>query len=743
MAPGSVSSRIIRYSLVVDGNLQTFDRTAFVRATANWVGVMPANIVTSLSIVTSINSAALEPLLPATPATRRRGLVGVGYLLVNVAILPSPTANIANLVARSNALLASASQASAALGVSTLAIPALPSVVGVVGVVGRTADQLAAAAGVVGVAGIGSTSDLLLGVAEPVPVIAWDTLSTAQVRTAQLAVSTAVAVGITAGVLSAVTASSAGVISSYSAASASTAVGGSSGSASSSIASLTPLVFGVQRLAMRAGVHSPSAPPATAGLIGAASSPLGGLLGASGVWSALVGSGGGSGGGGGGGGGVSGRRLAAQAQAEDAAAEAAQQAITQLLSPQGLPEPFAPLLDVLITTGLALAVTMAAHALLLCVWRRLLAAPAAEDGRPPKGGSSAGRRPRHVPLPTSLVGWNPEITVLLYFTSGLGEAAVAVLAHAARAAAGDGSSGSAVPYPIVYVVVAALVVVSLVLFAVLSLVHIARFYGAHASVVWVAAEPPTDAAAVNDPMMRLTSRLGTGVRLLRAPVHRGAGGFERSAGADADAAEEDSEPARTHRLLSRPLSVCKARAVAGDALEALALLLENGRGDALDRVCLQPLRLCAQLLIAAVLASAASPEAIGPVQLILLALLQLPLGLWLLVRSPSADRLESVVEGLGHFCEAASSVLLLIACAQPSAGPALSTASAYALLVGTVGLPSALSCYDELLSALETLANLCRRAGSVGTVSARPNKANGVDTIQLHGAASRIQSENV
>ena len=108
-----------------------------------------------------------------------------------------------------------------------------------------------------------------------------------------------------------------------------------------------------------------------------------------------------------------------------------------------------------------------------------------------------------------------------------------------------------------------------------------------------------------------------------------------------------------------------------------------------------------------------SAEAYGPAQLVPLLLLQLSLALWMLGRRPSADLLAGFVEGSGLLLEAISTALSSrgvrsreAAGFRGTSAQALAAASAYALLLGTVGLPSALSCYDESLGVIGLLRSL-------------------------------------
>lgn len=797
----------------MDSLLQSFDRSAFVKRLAQEFsvgGVAPADIALGLTVVDSADPAVLEPLLPS--ASRRR--LASGYLLVSIAIrIPAAATGdeVDSIVGVADHLLQTPSYASSALGVVTVAVPARPSVIRVVGLaVDATASALAAAAGVGGLVGSGSD---LFGLPDAAAVIAWDAISAEQAATAQTAVSVAVGLGVGAAVLGVATASVSSVLA--------TATGGLpvGSTSSSALASLVPLVFGFQRLAMRAGVPSTSDDDHTsrAGLTGAVSAPLRGLLGYSGLWNAMVrlvygtnpavtpaarreltlagtpsgsvlsvGAAGRAIGGdlraGGAAGG--GRLLAAADAAEGGASALAAAAVADLLSPRGLPEPFAPLVDLLVTSGVALVLTFLLHIVALLVWRSCMLRESdgddeGEHGASPRhakeGGDDGGkqaadaspkepsthrrivRRARHAALPVSLVSLSPEIAVVLYFTGGLGEAAITVLAHAVRVASSASSSSTAsaatssssaaagvLPYPIAYAIASVVILFLLAVFTLASVIAVRRFHRQYAPELWLVSGSPDAARQVDDPVMRALSRVGMWTGLLRAPIARTRGGFERPGATDGSSAPDDCEPRRTARLLRTSPLVgrrlcslrCRAppaappatlpptegRAVggtattggrAGDALEALSLLLESGRGDGADRVLLQPMRLLHQLLVAAILASSPSAEAYGPAQLVPLLLLQLSLALWMLGRRPSADLLAGFVEGSGLLLEAISTALLLAAYAATggrgsggTSAQALAAASAYALLLGTVGLPSALSCYDESLGVIGLLRSL-------------------------------------
>ena len=250
LSPGDETSRLLRFAIVVDSLLQSFDRSAFVKRLAQEFsvgGVAPADIALGMTVVDSADPAVLEPLLPS--ASRRR--LASGYLLVSIAIrIPAAATGdeVDSIVGVADHLLQTPSYASSALGVVTVAVPARPSVIRVVGLaVDATASALAAAAGVGGLVGSGSD---LVGLPDAAAVIAWDAISAEQAATAQTAVSVAVGLGVGAAVLGVATASVSSVL-------ATATRGLPVGSASSSPhASTVPLVFGFQRLAMRAGVPS-------------------------------------------------------------------------------------------------------------------------------------------------------------------------------------------------------------------------------------------------------------------------------------------------------------------------------------------------------------------------------------------------------------------------------------------------------------------------------------------------------
>ena len=695
--------RVLRFSVVVDssGFNESAFHTALVLQFAG-VGVSSNDVALEIRPVSTTDASAIDPLLPTAgdAVLGRRLSASAGYLVINIAIaVPSSASSVAidSIAAVANTLTQSRSYLSSALGVSAVTIPALPTI----------ASQVLEALppGLVASIGLPPSIPLVVslvsntlppsvgasmtvdpfGVPQLPEVIVWDVPSAEVVAAASTTITIAVAIGVGASVATAVGTSVGSTIAASQGGAAAT-----SGSASSSAGSIAPLVFGVQRLAMRASVASDEA-GSVPGLVGAFAAPLRGFLGASGVWRLLL-------------------------TSDDAPATPSGRRLSSRGVPSNdLPGPVALLVDETVTIVIALVFTIAIHALLLWLWR---APPSGDEpsGGPPKDGTHpAKKRWGSAPLPASLVALNPELTVLLFFAGGLSTAAMAVIAHAIRpagvleSAVSNGTigvNGTAIVdppvFPTGFVVLAAAVLFLLIAFVVYAASRTIRFHRRHAPMkhLWSAAKAPASVSAVKDPFLRTLNRLVRRTPLAQRP-------FDRTFGAFA-APEVPKEPERTLRLRARPLAV--SRGEPADDLDGMLVLLSDARGDGADRVCLPAVRLSHQAIVAAILA-ATPPRAIGAIQLVALTVLQLCMGVWVLVRRPSTDLLASWKEGIGLVCESASSVVLLVAmAAQPAGTPALNTVSAILLAIGTVGIPLMLSMYDDVNNYMSFVRMACRRS---------------------------------
>ena len=142
---------------------------------------------------------------------------------------------------------------------------------------------------------------------------------------------------------------------------------------------------------------------------------------------------------------------------------------------------------------------------------------------------------------------------------------------------------------------------------------------------------------------------------------RGRGGFTPEA-------EDVAEPARTERLLARPLDLLPANG--SDALESISLnVLSSGRGDSALTMAYDMGVFTVQLLLAtfvgfssALLSGSASAYAVVTAVLAT----QLSVTVWLSCNRPNNDRIANLNQQLSWAIEFASTGLLLLAALMPS-----------------------------------------------------------------------------
>ena len=759
--------RLITFSLVIDATTDRFNPSTFVAALAEQSPLIDTlSIAINATTVETEDAAALAPLVPL--ANLRRLAVSHGRLLVTVIIhVPrSTTDSLTRALSTSlaAALANNASHVISTLGTTVLAVVAAPTVMRIVAatmppallaslpassfvelpssVLAALPDAALAALPVEVLAKLPSQvlaalPDWLagplrttlaivgpLGGQLPQPArINWGVADPREVAATTAAVRSAVLVALGSSVATAVATSASSALVG--------AVGGS-GSASTASAggSVLPVLLGVQRLAFRSGASDEQSAPV--GLASEIGRSMQAFVGASGAWAALVGppdfelS----------------RRHRARRQRQlletTLDATAVEGYAQHYMLPRNLPTPVVAMLDVSITFGIALLAAVALHALVTCVWAACLrrrrrprrpghgrrskaaaSAPSFNSIQCVASGTAAGRTqilaqsaspgsaPFFLPLPTLFVSYNLEVHAFLFFVGGLTNASFAVLALAIRSAV------SSTPIP--YAHVAAFVVLAGVLLAAqlavlgIMMCHLLRFRREHATSLWAPIARPARAQDVGDPLMRLLSRLALCLRLARMPLDRVRGEFGEAtdeANAEPKQSAAPTEPTRTERLLERRWHLYQPRP--DDYLEALSPLLDGCRGDSRDRLCAQVVVLFAQMVAAATLASASS-AALGAPQLALLLAVQLLVGCWSLLRRPSDDVLGDWVDGLGQLIEATSSALLIAALLAPQAAPTLSRVSAYVLLAGAVGMPTALAMYDNTLELIGILTHVTAR----------------------------------
>jgi len=363
--------------------------------------------------------------------------------------------------------------------------------------------------------------------------------------------------------------------------------------------------------------------------------------------------------------------------------------------------PFAELLDVLALVGLIMAFLVVLRAAILVYWSRFANARYYWEGRQKKFEESKsphghplykarltirkkhGREKRRrsatfKSLPASLVFPNMEFLIYGIFSAGLTEGAVASL--------GDASCEGGC----VGVCVLTLIVMGLAFIA--GFAQVIHFYWRHCRASW--SENTVDAARdVEDPVLRLISKLRQRYGL--SPLGRERGGYE--------APEEDSEePARTERLLASPFSLLHSNA--GDACDAMSTLWLSRSSGNISGVFYDLFSIALMLGLGVALgledvASQANWSAIT--QAVIVFILQACLALYVLMLSPSIDRIDNFQTWVQLMLEATATFLLLsplISGSEPSGNTAkLSAFVALILALLAVFLPVITRIYDVVV----------------------------------------------
>jgi hypothetical protein len=265
--------------------------------------------------------------------------------------------------------------------------------------------------------------------------------------------------------------------------------------------------------------------------------------------------------------------------------------------------------------------------------------------RTSRSARAAERQPRFRPFPSLLVFPNLISLVIVFFLTGLVDRAVALLAadHVSTNVCGMRCTWPA------YAVLG-----SVLTFLALSLAALCHYNVRHRAHSWTPAELPSAANDVEDPVYRWLSKLRAlcGARV----IDRDMGAFERPDG-------EGDEPARTERILRRPI-MC-LRPTAADATDALTLAwLAKARGHSMLVLCYSYVLVVGQLLLAALAGAAAAIEpgtSLATAQLTAMMGLQLALAAYCLCVVPASDRVESLIVGLQFGVEGTSTGLTLYA----------------------------------------------------------------------------------
>ena len=244
----------------------------------------------------------------------------------------------------------------------------------------------------------------------------------------------------------------------------------------------------------------------------------------------------------------------------------------------------------------------------------------------------------------------------------------------------DLSCGERCKWPAVVI----LVLTGLIYFA--AVATVVRFYVRFSNEVYKPAEAASSPADVQDPFLRfLQSRL-RGFRNLFAHVAT----RQRTRGSFQPGKEATDEPARTERLLSRPLALLRARD--SDALDQLQPLLGDGRGNRLAYVSYNILTLTVNITLGIIAGAVTDKTDVARATIAI----KISFAAWLILLSPMKDRLTCWVNAIQFLLEgiAASIALSETASAAASAHCAASSQAGPAFYTGiaAVLVPILLSC---------------------------------------------------
>ena len=248
----------------------------------------------------------------------------------------------------------------------------------------------------------------------------------------------------------------------------------------------------------------------------------------------------------------------------------------------------------------------------------------------------------------------------------------------------DLSCGERCKWPAVVI----LVLIGLIYFAAVAMV--VRFYVRFSNEVYKPAEAASSPADVQDPFLRfLQSRLRDTRNLFAHVATR-----QRTRGSFQPGKEATEEPARTERLLSRPLALLRARD--SDALDQLQPLLGDGRGNRLAYVSYNILTLTVNITLGIIAGAVTDKTDVARATIAI----KISFAAWLILLSPMKDRLTCWVNAIQFLLEgiAASIALSETASAAASAHCAASSQAGPAFYTGiaAVLVPILLLLYDSL-----------------------------------------------
>jgi len=175
---------------------------------------------------------------------------------------------------------------------------------------------------------------------------------------------------------------------------------------------------------------------------------------------------------------------------------------------------------------------------------------------------------------------------------------------------------------------------------------------------WSQAEEPESPSEVEDPLYRLVSH----VRSRIFPKGRAFNVMDRPRGEFSRPEADQKEPARTERLLSRPLALFRPRA--GDALDALKLTwFSRANGSRFAGLSYDWLALMAGLSIAGLNGvgnhmQIGSPESYMQVSSVVV--IQYAAALYVVCIKPSADRIDNLLTFSQFFVEGTQTLVLFI-----------------------------------------------------------------------------------
>ncbi len=240
---------------------------------------------------------------------------------------------------------------------------------------------------------------------------------------------------------------------------------------------------------------------------------------------------------------------------------------------------------------------------------------------------------------------------------------------------------------------AALVLAFLCLYQATTLAILIRFHRHFRKEAWKPVTYPSNPDHVADPIYRLVSRLR--VRFPCCKEERGRKPvIDRPRGKFGRPPADVKEPARTERLLDQPVNLFRANAA--DMLDVIGFpLMARSSGASFIGLSFEYLALTGQMLVGVLCGLDALLEPgsdVARAQLWTVALVQLTLGTFILKKSPSADRLMSILVGTQFILEGIMTLFLIV---QEFYG--YSAHSAFACALASVLAPVVQRIYDATI----------------------------------------------